>query len=552
MKSKFNIRYFGRFLTIALGVAALVACEKVTEDGEDVWNPLTGDTPVRIRTSVTAPETKVTGTAFDNGDQIGIFGFYHNGSGSTDGSWAAETSAGTNIPDYMFNQRMTYNGSTSVWDYSPIKYWPNETSTDGNGATSAHIDKLSFWGYYPYGGSGISFRAHGTSTAYTNATAGLPDVYFTQSTTPASQVDFMTSDTKLNLYKGMDKGVSDHYGNLTDGEVDLTFHHRLTQLSLKAKKQDANDYTVTISSIRFVDVTNAGTFTPDPAGWTPAGTTASYTALNTNVTLTNSAVSVGSTLYMLPQTLTAGKQLEVVYTITGPGDLAQYAAPYTATVDLKDILDSSDNPIDEWVANQQITYSLSISPSRLYLIASCLPWDEGGSSTFDPSIQTNLLIDTRTYRRYDEDGNFSSWTDSYVAVADGTDGAGELLSPRLLLTTTSTQNLELVMIPANDNFRFVQYTSGVGLGSPAATLTIPSGTDVVTYYYVVPTNSTIPASADDCKAHVYLRAVGGYPYVPYNASVFPGNDVNTTCQYYIVSPATYTGGDTANIRTEND
>ena len=58
MQSKFNIRYFGRFLTIALGVAALVACEKVTEDGEDVWNPLTGDTPVRIRTSVTAPEAR--------------------------------------------------------------------------------------------------------------------------------------------------------------------------------------------------------------------------------------------------------------------------------------------------------------------------------------------------------------------------------------------------------------------------------------------------------------------------------------------------------------
>ena len=99
MQRKLNIRYIGLLLTFALGAAALVSCEKDPEGGDDVWNPLKGDSPVRIRTSVTAPETKVTGTAFDNGDQIGIFGFYHNGSGSTDGSWAAESSAGTNIPD---------------------------------------------------------------------------------------------------------------------------------------------------------------------------------------------------------------------------------------------------------------------------------------------------------------------------------------------------------------------------------------------------------------------------------------------------------------------
>ena len=46
---------------------------------------------------------------------------------------------------YMYNQLMVYNSSTEAWDYTPIKYWPNE---HGSSATSAHIDKLSFWERY--------------------------------------------------------------------------------------------------------------------------------------------------------------------------------------------------------------------------------------------------------------------------------------------------------------------------------------------------------------------------------------------------------------------
>ena len=118
-----NYIYILRYLATLLVGVVMLGCGKTPapeDDGEDVWNPLTGDTPVRIRTSVTVPETKVTGTTFDNGDQIGIFGFYHNGSGSTDGSWAAETSADTNVPDYMYNQLMVYNSSTEAWDYTPI------------------------------------------------------------------------------------------------------------------------------------------------------------------------------------------------------------------------------------------------------------------------------------------------------------------------------------------------------------------------------------------------------------------------------------------------
>lgn len=546
MQRKLNIRYIGLLLTFALGAAALVSCEKDPEGGEDVWNPLTGDTPVRIRTSVTAPVTKVTGTAFDNGDQIGIFGFYHNGSGNTDGSWDAETSAGTNIPDYMFNQRMTYNGSTSVWDYSPTKYWPNENKTDGNGATSAHIDKLSFWGYYPYGGSGISFRAHGTSTAYTNATAGLPDVYFTQSTTPASQVDFMTSDTKLNLYKGMDKGVSDHYGNLTDGEVDLTFHHRLTRTNFEVKKEVTGeasliDYTVTITSITLTNLYETATYTPE-TGWSAVtGSSPAITLLGSpsTIVVSESVTNAGSIL-AIPQALNMSSHevtLNVNYTLvhaTELGNGSNINPDQEAHISLKDAGLSAPTT---WSEGMVYTYTITFHNQGLYLKVSAAPWDNAADFDQTTTLESNLYIQDEAYLRYDEDGDFDGWTDSFAAVADGAVD-GKLRSPLLRLVTTSDAP-GLKLISDNSNFRFRQYNNGTGAYAEAVTeLAIPAGEDVYTYYCVVPKDSTLP-EGDAAKANIYLVGASGLPYLPYNASVFPGNVSNTSCQFIIVSASQY-------------
>ena len=60
---------------------------------------------------------------------------------------------GTNIiPNFMYNQHVTY--SSPSWIYSPIKYWPNETTVDmlnaSGHASSTATDKLSFFAYAPY------------------------------------------------------------------------------------------------------------------------------------------------------------------------------------------------------------------------------------------------------------------------------------------------------------------------------------------------------------------------------------------------------------------
>ena len=53
-------------------------------------------------------------------------------------------------PNFMFNEHISWNGG---WTYSPLKYWPNETTNDSQTptkATMADLEKLSFFAYAPY------------------------------------------------------------------------------------------------------------------------------------------------------------------------------------------------------------------------------------------------------------------------------------------------------------------------------------------------------------------------------------------------------------------
>ena len=73
------------------------------------------------------------------------------------GVFAAQTNdanayAGSETPDFMYNQKVTY--LNPGWSYSPLKYWPNETTedsqTENGAATSTATDVVSFFAYAPY------------------------------------------------------------------------------------------------------------------------------------------------------------------------------------------------------------------------------------------------------------------------------------------------------------------------------------------------------------------------------------------------------------------
>ena len=74
---------------------------------------------------------------------FGVFAMYQN-----DGAPYAVDGF---TPNFMFNEHVTWSGG---WTYSPLKYWPNETTADmlnqTGHASSAATDKLSFFAYAPY------------------------------------------------------------------------------------------------------------------------------------------------------------------------------------------------------------------------------------------------------------------------------------------------------------------------------------------------------------------------------------------------------------------
>ncbi|MBR1800447.1 MAG: fimbrillin family protein [Bacteroidaceae bacterium] len=50
-------------------------------------------------------------------------------------------------PNFMYNQKVEWDGTDSYWKYEPVKYWPNEY---GSTAISDDADKVTFFAYAPY------------------------------------------------------------------------------------------------------------------------------------------------------------------------------------------------------------------------------------------------------------------------------------------------------------------------------------------------------------------------------------------------------------------
>ena len=152
----------------------------------------------------------------------------------------------------MYNTKVTgtakEDGTTS-WTYSPLRYWPNETSTtdaDGKGATSEGADHLTFFAYAPYveataSTGAVSGTEPGITALTKNSDAGDPKVSYTVASDPSKSVDLLwgvsnteswanVTGTPVTLTKGQP------YLNLikpnTAQKVDFNFKHALSRLGL--------------------------------------------------------------------------------------------------------------------------------------------------------------------------------------------------------------------------------------------------------------------------------------------------------------------------------
>ena len=170
-----------------------------------------------------------------NGGGFGVFAYY------TD----LKRYDQTYIPNFMYNQGVFKQGS--LWEYTPVMYWPNESGLD---AQSDDEDKVSFFAYAPYvrhssaASGSVPDASYGITGFSRNTTAGDPIVKYIASFDPTKSVDLcwgVCADASWPKFQGagtqtMTAGLPwldvEHPQGVNQ-KMTFTFRHALSQLNVQ-------------------------------------------------------------------------------------------------------------------------------------------------------------------------------------------------------------------------------------------------------------------------------------------------------------------------------
>lgn len=367
-------------------------------------------------------------------DGFGLFAYY------SDNSSYSNTES---KPNFMYNTKVTgttkEDGTTS-WTYSPLRYWPNETGTDGNGATSEGIDHLTFFAYAPYveatatSGAVTDDATVGITKLTKNDEAGDPKVSYTVASDPSQSVDLLwgvsnteswanVTGTPVTLTKGLP------YLNLikpnTAQKVDFNFKHALSRLGLTVQgafdQVDAGgtlkDAKITVAKVEITGaafaakgVLNLNNTTAGEPLWETSATDAGTLSLtldggNLNTTIkdagatkaesqpegvTNSPKNLlkdDKTYFMfIPGTATSDKPLVVKITYYTTTDDENLDGGYTRVENVITKKISGTDSGLKFEAGKSYTLNLVLGMTSVKVSATVTGWDNGSSTKVDLPI----------------------------------------------------------------------------------------------------------------------------------------------------------------------
>lgn len=252
-----------------------------------------------------------------------------NSAGKTFGVWGYSTINGAETTVFS-NQAVTYNGTSSKWEYSPLKFWDIESS-------------YKFYAYFPHQDTGGS-PAFGVAIDGTAKTLTFTD--FT--------VDH-TNYTDLLVANEITRAAA------ANGNVDFTFNHILSNINLAFKKgTQIAASKLTLQSVKLYGMNNKGTFAQTASGaatgtWSTSEAVTLASATEFATTPAGDVVTATTTYadkLLIPQGTDALK-LYVKYAI---GDNEDQVFERTLALDKASI---AANP-DTWGQNQKITYNFTI------------------------------------------------------------------------------------------------------------------------------------------------------------------------------------------------
>ena len=179
----------------ALAAVALTSCQK-----DQVINQVPQEQPIEFGTYLGRDaQTKASDMDLDalKAAGFGVFAYY---TGTTDYN-------STTAPNFMYNQKVNWNNTN--WEYSPVKYWPNNTS-----------DKITFMAYSPYLDNSVS-TSKVTSVSANNVSIN-PYIQFTV-------VDDPTNHKDLIYAKVDNKSKTNTYAE----DITFNFNHALSRIGFK-------------------------------------------------------------------------------------------------------------------------------------------------------------------------------------------------------------------------------------------------------------------------------------------------------------------------------
>ena len=198
---------------------------------------------------------------------------------------------------------------------------------------------------------------------------------------------------------------------------------------------------------------------------------------------------------------------------------------------------------------------------KLYINPVVADWIDAPTLDYTIDMSTNMrLFDSWLYR-YDTDNNYNNWNESYVAVSSGrveTPVAPEVVagrplrSPQIQLVTSGSGTFELTI--DNNDFEIVRANKndvGVVTSYEASTdgkLSIATGQNVYTYFYIVPKAGVTPSNPVAKVWLIYNDPVLGPQKVTFNNNSLPGySDDSSEIWAYYVAPADYSNSEPSTL-----
>jgi len=345
-----NMKRHGVILWIGLSVLSAACAKIVTEsDGEREFS----GNPMLFQTySATSKAGVITGTTLPENTSFGVFAYLQKG---VVGSSTAHWSDGGWKPDFMFNQKVDFDGTD--YNYSPLQFWPyNEENT------------ISFWAYHPYeayssdntGNLQFYETADAGSPAYSkNSTTGLPVVKYTSPEDPDDQIDilFDSFSNKDQTYAGCAP---------TPGTVHLQFRHALSLVEFQLAEGTGAQLN-NLSLTRIKKTGNVEDCSAYPIVW--SNVSGSYDIVRSNVTVTGSTIL---TMLAIPQEIDPEATFTLNYDITFESSDPSHPDPIIYKGDNFSVkLFKNTGPVSEqygftaWEPGKHYVYKISAGLDRI-------------------------------------------------------------------------------------------------------------------------------------------------------------------------------------------